>query len=330
MKLIDRYIYAVTDSLPEEIREDVGKELRTNIEDMLPENPTDQDVYRVLEELGNPWKMAVEYNPNKRYLIGPGFYNTYISVLKMVIGICIAVFSGIALFASIVDAPNGHQLDNLTALITDLISAIFEGALQGAFWVTLVFIIIERSGVDAGSLPFLKKDWTPDDLPTLPVHSKKRISRGETVFSMFCTILFTAIIYFQPKLISLYVEGEDGIVNATPLFDIDRLQSYLLIIFCMAIIQLGIFIWKYISGSWNIPLAVANAVYNIASCILLIVMINDNILINSKFFEAIAEYTKASAQNISTWLDKSALIFAIVFVVICIWDSIMAFVNSKR
>ena len=38
MKLIDRYIYAVTSYLPEEAREDVGKELKSNIEEMLPDN----------------------------------------------------------------------------------------------------------------------------------------------------------------------------------------------------------------------------------------------------------------------------------------------------
>ena len=62
MDLIDRYIYEVKRYLPESIREDVGLELRTNIEDMLPKNYTKDDVYKVLTELGSPSKLANEYN----------------------------------------------------------------------------------------------------------------------------------------------------------------------------------------------------------------------------------------------------------------------------
>lgn len=37
MELIDRYIYAVTKKLPQKQREDIEKELRTLIDDMLEE-----------------------------------------------------------------------------------------------------------------------------------------------------------------------------------------------------------------------------------------------------------------------------------------------------
>ena len=73
MNLIDRYVYSVAEYLPGDIANDVTRELRSNIEDMLPENHTEEDVYRVLEELGNPLELAKEYHPGKRYLIGPGF-----------------------------------------------------------------------------------------------------------------------------------------------------------------------------------------------------------------------------------------------------------------
>ena len=53
MNLIDRYVYSVAEYLPGRAN-DVTRELRSNIEDMLPENHTEEDVYRVLEELGNP------------------------------------------------------------------------------------------------------------------------------------------------------------------------------------------------------------------------------------------------------------------------------------
>ncbi|MDF2543776.1 MAG: hypothetical protein K0S47_3494 [Herbinix sp.] len=326
MKLIDRYIYAVTQYLPEGTREDVGKELRANIEDMLPEQPTEKDIIQVLEELGNPWKLANEYNPSKRYLIGPGYYENYLSVLKLVIGICAAVFVGLAVFAWAVDpSVEGDQINNLTALITDLIGAAVDGVLQGALWVTIVFVLLERSGVEPGQLPFHNKKWSPEDLPELPLHNKRKISRGETVFSMFFTIFFTALFYFKPQYIAMYVKGESGKITATPLFDLERLQSYLWIILLLAIIQLGFFIWKYISGSWNIPMAIGNAVYNAVSCILLIVMLSDHSLYNAEFFSKIDEIFTTSSPVISTWLDRSIWITVSAIIIICVWDSISAF-----
>ncbi|MDF2537313.1 MAG: hypothetical protein K0S76_334 [Herbinix sp.] len=330
MKLIDRYVYAVTEYLPKDIREDVGRELRANIEDMLPENYTEKDVYQVLEELGSPWKLANEYNPKKRYLIGPGYYDKYISVLKMVIGICVSVFAGIAILDWAIESPSGGSVNNLIVLSSKLISAMFEGAIQGALWVTLVFFILERTGVDAGHLSFYNSKWTPEDLPVLPPNNKRKISRGETIFSMFFTILFVALICVKPQLIAIYDKGDDGNMDAISLFDIERLQSYMIIFFLFAIIELGIYVWKYIAGSWNMPLAVANAIYNVVSCILLIIMLSDQALFNSEFFHKIVEYTNGTSQKVTTWIDKSKWVLLAVIVIICIADSISAIVKCLR
>lgn len=329
MNLIDRYIYAVTEHFQEETREDVGKELRANIEDMLPENYTDKDVYQVLEELGSPRKLAGEYNPQKRYLIGPNYYDNYISVLKLVIGICTIVFSGIAILDFAFEpSVGGYTFNSLSMLFTDLISSVFEGVLQGALWVTLVFVILERKGVESGQVPFRNKQWTPADLPEFPVNDKKKISRAETVVSMFFAVLFTTLICVKPQLIAIYTNGDNGALNVTPLFDVEGLQSYIIIFFVFLIIQFGLFIWKYITGSWNLPLAIVNAIFNMALCILVIVMLGDQALFNKEFVTKIAEFSDTTSISISTWFDKSKWLFAIVFVVINIWDSTSSIIKS--
>lgn len=331
MQLIERYVYAVTEFLPTDIREDVGKELRTNIEDMLPDDYTEQDVYRVLEELGNPRKLANDYNPKKRYLIGPGYYDKYISMLKLVIGICISVFIGITLLVWVLETPFDKNLtEGFSKLFIDVIFGAYQGAFQGVFWVTVVFIILERSGVEAGHLSSDHKEWTPDDLPEIPISNNKRISRGETIFSLFCTILFTAMVCFKPQLIALYIEGNKGTIIATPLFDIDRLQSYMIIIVCFAICQIGILIWEYITESWNISLAIANAIYNASFCVLLIIMLSDHYLFNTQFFTKAVELTKIPATSIMIWAERSKWIFIFVVVAISIGDSIMAVVKSTK
>lgn len=329
MNLIDRYVYAVTKHFQKDTREDVGKELRANIEDMLPENYTDKDVYQVLEELGSPRKLANEYNPQKRYLIGPGYYDNYLSVLKLVVGICVSVLVGISIIGFAIELPvDGYTNNNLIMLITDLISAVFDGAIQGALWVTIIFVILERSGAESGQVPFSNKQWTPDDLPEYPVNDNKKISRGETILSMVLTVLFTAVIYVKPQLIALYIKDDNGVLSATPFFNVERLQSYLPIFFGFLIIQFGIFIWKYITGSWNLPLAIVNIIYNVAFCILIIVMINDQTLFNTVFFSKFVEITKGSSLQISSWFNMCKWVFVAVFVLINIWDSISSIIKS--
>lgn len=331
MNLIDRYVYAVMEHLPNDIREDIGKELRANIEDMLPDDYTDEDVYQVLMNLGSPWKLANEYNPQKRYLIGPGYYDKYISTLKMVIGICISVFVGIGLLGWVIESPiDGHELKNVTKLITELISSGISGAFQGIFWVTLVFIILERSGVEDGNIPFFNKKWTPDDLLKLPINDNRKISRGETVFSIFFTILFTALISIQPQLIAIYIKGENGRVNSAALFDIERLKFYIPIILILAFFQLAVLIWKYITGRWKKSLVIINVVYNVAISILAIVMLSDKALFNTEFISIIADMGNVSKVTISIWIVKSKWIVGLVFIVICIWDSIITSVKCLR
>ena len=147
-ELIDRYIYAVTERLPEDLRDDVARELRTNIEDMLPENPEEKDVRSVLEKLGNPIKLSNEYRPEKKYLIGPDLYDSYIFVLKLVIGIAVIVFVSLSLLGAVSNQTDKiNIIDYSAALFGDILAAAFQGAIQAFLWVTVVF---ERTGIDKG------------------------------------------------------------------------------------------------------------------------------------------------------------------------------------
>jgi len=211
-----------------------------------------------------------------------------------------------------------------------MLIALIQGVIQGALWVTIVFVILERSGVNEGKIPFIKKKWSVDDLPTMPAANKGKISRGETIVSMVFTIFFTALLYIRPSLIAMYIKGNNEVTEVIPLFNIERLRYYILIIILFAIIQLCIFIWKFISMRWNIPLAIVNAAYNIALCILMVVMISDKFLLNNNFLSKIGELMQIpSIQVVEIW-SRSIWIFAVVFVAITIWDSISAFSKSRK
>lgn len=321
MNLIDRYVKEVAKYLPKDACEDVSKELRANIEDMLPDNYNEEDVYKVLEELGSPMKLANEYNPQKRYLIGPGYFDKYLKVLKMVVGICIAVSIGIETIAYIINTAQTDYVGIIVELFTKVIAGALVGAVQGVFWVTIVFVILERSGVESGYLPFCDSKWTPESLPS-SVNQHLKISRGETVFSVICTIVFTALLYFQPQLLAVYNLNDTGITNSVPLFNINRLNVYMFYILTLAVLQLGLFIWKYITERWNMPIIICNAIYNFLLCLLVVVIAKDSSLINTEFVPAIADLTQGTINNIARWVNKGKWIFAVVFIGLCFWDSI--------
>ena len=100
VEMIERYIYAVTQKLPHAQREDIAKELRSLIEDMLEERVfkrkvTKQDIEEVLLELGSPKRLAEKYRETKKYLIGPELYDSYVTVLKIVL-ISVALGLGVS------------------------------------------------------------------------------------------------------------------------------------------------------------------------------------------------------------------------------------------
>jgi hypothetical protein len=327
MKLIERYVSAVSERLPEDIQSDVAEELRSNIEDMLPENPTEDDIREVLMKLGNPRKLAQEYNPVKRYLIGPSLYDSYITVLKMVIGIAAVVITALSLLDWIVSLPdNTNYVESFVEVLSDAVS----GCFQAAFWVTLAFAVTERSGINEGELPFAKKKWTPDDLPAAPASPKGRIPRSETVFSILFTVLFTVLICFRPELLAMYIR-EGGTTEAIPLFNTERLHFYIAVIFVLALAQLGIIVWKFVQARWTVPLAVVNAVQNTAASLLVILMFNDRRIINQDFLSKLGELVNLPAARVNEiWYLGTAAITIVIFAGICLWDSISAFLKCRK
>ncbi len=93
MNLIDVYIHEVTRRLPEKSREDIALELRSTIEDMLPDDYTEKDVEEVLSKLGNPAVLASNYSEKPMHLIGPRYFDVYVTLLKMIIPIAVGYIS---------------------------------------------------------------------------------------------------------------------------------------------------------------------------------------------------------------------------------------------
>ena len=324
MELIERYVQAVTERLPESTRDDVARELRANIEDMLPDDARERDVRAVLEKMGSPVALANEYRQSKRYLIGPAMYDAYVDVLKIVLCIAPVVLAFLGLAGVALESSGGSYLDYVVAFV----GGAFQGAVYAFIWVTLVFAILERAGVDERNLMPKKKEWSVEDLPPVAQSSKSRIDRAGEVVSIILTVAFVSIIVLKPDLFGSW-EQMDGAWQVAPVFDLARLETYLPAMVSLAVIGFGLSVYKIVVGRWTMPLAAANTLFNLAMAVVACLAITDSGLWNSEITLRMEEVLEVTAGSLDAILGGIAMAAVIVIVIMCVIDSAMGFLKSK-
>lgn len=329
MNLIDIYIQEVTRRLPVKSRDDIALELRSTIEDMLPENYSEKEVKKVLQNLGNPASLASEYSDRPMYLIGPRYFDTYMTLLKIVIPIVaiitffVIIVENILTYSGEEDIVNG--IINIIILILGHgIWGIISATVQTFFWITLVFAILERTDNSKDKSPLTPswKEWTPDDLKSIPLISKvKKISTADIFGSLLWIAIFIAVYFNASHLIGVYEKVQGKIQLIIPTFNQEVLQSFWLIVIVALIIEIALVFYKLIIRQWTFKLAIMNTVRNIVSTIVFIVVITNDQLINVEFYTYLENLFHLSFE-----LKNSAIIISIVlWIFLSILDIVQGF-----
>lgn len=323
MELIERYIYAVIKDLPESERADVERELRANIDDMLAQNYSEENIKRILEELGDPEILADEYRGAKRYLIGPKYYSKYIKILKLVTCIAAAVIGAITLFSVLIKQPPAGQLvDYIIDAIVTVLQAIVSAAAGTAIWVTVIFAIIEKS--DAKMNRGIKP-WTIEKLPPKPAKTAK-ISRGEVIVSIIFNMLWIGILVLSPDIIGIYQTG----YGMTPLFNTVILQHFMPLILILSGFGIFIGIVKFIYGRWNGQIAVLNLIMNLLNMFTVVILLRNDLLFNPAFLQRLAAIFHVQLSAVNS--GKTIFIWFIIVMTIIgsIADSVGGFVKAYK
>ena len=320
MELIDRYIYAVTKRLPEKQREDIEKELRGLIDDMLAErgpNPTEQDVEAVLRELGDPARFADQYRGKNRYLISPEYFDKYLTVLKIAL-------AGVALGMTVATVVQYAVTppDNIAGVFGDIVGSIFMALVQAFAWVTLIFALIDYHSADHVHEKSVKREFDPKNLPEVPVR-EARIKRSGPIVSMIFCVFFVIILNFSPQLFSIYLNG----IPLTPVFDLDVLRGYLLFI---DISFAAIFIrevLKLIYGRYCIPFAVGNTILSGVSIIVTISFFSNPNIWNKSF---ISEISGSGNIRLPAGFDAVNPMITVsrIFVAVCIFAFLLETITT--
>lgn len=310
--MIDRYIYAVTKELPKKLKNEIVIELKALIDDMMDgmDNALSEEekIDKILRELGNPKELANHYRGRERYLIGPNYFDKYIFVMKIVV---LSIFIGISV-ASGLDVV--FSIESIAEMVGRYISTLFSAILQGAAWVTVIFALLEYNeiSVETGMKQEL---WEPSQLPELP-DKKALISRGESIFAIMIATIILTLLSFLPEMIGIYYK-EGSELNFIPLFNIEELDLFKVIIFVVFTTNILIELIKIIKGRWTMKIAIIITMLNVLSAVLLVNIIDNTSIWNSEMVQKLEQYTPIS-------FERMILLTTAVIIIITIGESVSA------
>ncbi|MCD1161695.1 HAAS signaling domain-containing protein [Peribacillus frigoritolerans] len=327
MELIELYIQEVTRRLPEKNRADIALELQSTIEDMLPEDYTEQDVKTVLLKLGDPVTLASGYRDRPMHLIGPRYYDVYICLLKMILPIA-AVISLIALVGDNPFRDTGNTvMEAILKIIGKGISGIISTGIQVFFWLTLSFAILERLDTSKDQSPVTKdlKPWTPENLKDIPnISKKKAVTMVEVFASLLGLSVFAALYFNAANLLGVYEKRNGSLIFVTPSFNQDVLNSYWLLVSGVIIIGVLLAIYKLFLGRWTLKLAFFHAIYQLLYTLAFIIIISNPDLLNPEFLAY-----QRTLFSIDEW--KSSIYWGLILlsIIFAAYDTYQGFRKAK-
>jgi len=307
MSLIDRYVAEVGRHLPEKDRADIEAEIRSMLEDMLEERKQagrsvdEKMIAEVLEELGDPRLLASQYAPSKRYLIGPGWYDVYIKTLQRVLFTVLPIFAAVTFILTLTEDP----LDFIDAA-GNAVGGAFNVGLQIWFWMTLVFVLMERSeAVPGETLSSHIRTWTIAQLPELP--RTRQISIAETVMNI-ATELFLMIWIALPVIRG----GSDSV----PFLHPDLWNFWLPLFFVIMGLTLVHEVFQLKIGNWTPALTATNVILSLISIGYIAALVLTQDVINPAFLAMLdSSLETARLREVVTWsIDISAAVIAGIYV----------------
>lgn len=322
MEKIERYIYQVQKYLPESQREEVGKELRANLLDMLGEEPHEEEVLDVLISLGHPKKLAREYSTSERYLIGPAYYDQYLEILKLVTSIVLVVMVVVQLLSLVFGSrEEGFTLAILLKGVGSTVGVVLGAVLQSAFWVTLSFVMVERYGQEAGSRRTDEELWSPMNLPPVPQVGPVKISKVEAAITLVVTVFVMALLVQGSDWIGIFYREGEGAYTSIPLFSSQRLAWYFPAFWFFAIAQVAMVLWQLMKSYWTMPMALVNFLLELGFILLVVGMLLDPQLLHENLTRSLADTFGASIENVTRWIGQGKFFTGLFVLVIGLLDA---------
>lgn len=324
MKLIDVYIQEVTRRLPVKMRKDIALELRSTIEDMLPAQYEEKDAKEVLNQLGNPVSLANGYKDRPGYLIGPRYFDLYVSLLKIVIPIVAIVVMIASITHELTNFNGEHSIASVIGMmIVTIVGTTFEVVAQVFFGLTLSFAIIDRLDKSNNEEPVSEsfEQWTADDLKNVTyIPAKRDITKLEVFWRLLWTAVWVTIYFYANRVVGIYEGTENGIQFVMPALNQDVLLSFWPIVIGVVALEVGLSLFKLFEGQWTKRLAIFNGIAEvILTAAFILVLVAPNLL-NEPFVTYMTDVLNISNSEWDTWFIGGLIIISIFGTIFNIYD----------
>ncbi len=274
---MNRYVYQVSRFLMVKNKEDIEKEIRSLIDDMLEtkcqgREATQKDLDEVFTELGKPMELAAKYNDSKRYLIGPALFPLYFRVLGYVT-IVVVILSFISMLVSAVKY----------GAIWNGFGGIFNAALSAFAVVTIIFAVIEWRGLSLES--FGEADFK---LPPVP-KKNERISRAEPIVGIAFGVIFILLLVTIPECIGVWLNDQSRFLSV---FDVDVIRSISGIIILSIGISIVKEVFRLVDGRYTIRVMISTIICGVLTFSLAVLILKGFPIWNANFL------TELNASNV--------------------------------
>lgn len=320
MILVDRYVYDVTRQLPEKQRDDVARELKTEILEMVDgeakgKKPTKKHEYDVLLRLGRPSQLADSYRDRPRYVIGPEYYESYVELLKTLLVVVLPIIAFLTFTTQLMVSR-----DSIVVNFIQAAGASFEVGLHIFFWTTAIFFVLDKTL--AGTRYREEKEWTPDALPKMP--PKQEISRAESYFGIAWSLLAIIATLLQFPAIHQTLQSNVPLFFAPGLW-----PGWLIGLLVVSVLSLAAEIVKMVAGGWTKLSVLAISFVNVAAAAFFVsayYLVKP--IVNPEFIELIEK--TFHAHNATGSFDVGIAIFVAIVVAICVWEIAEAVYKYKK
>lgn len=312
--LTERYVAAVVRRLPEKGRSDVATELRASIADEIearieagaaPET-AERDA---LVALGDPDRLAAGYAGRPLQLIGPAVYLDWRRLLTVLLSIVLPLTAGGLVLSQTLTGASPVDI------VLGTLGSVASVGIALAFWVTVVFAIIERTG--GADRPITA--WAPESLPASD--AKPQVGIDVLVGGVLGLVFLAAGLIAQ----TAFPTFRDAQGEAIP-FLAPELWSWWIPYFAAVLVaELVLAIVLYRRRAWNLGLAVGNIVLNVAFAVPMIALLQTDAIVNPAFSAQLADVPEVLEVG-----AQAAVVTAVAVAVIALWDCMDGVLKAAR
>ncbi|GIE94426.1 permease prefix domain 1-containing protein [Paractinoplanes rishiriensis] len=302
--LVDRYVYTALRRVPEGQRADIDRELRASIDDAVDArveagDTHDAAVQAALRDLGDPDRLADSYAGRAGYLIGPELYPVWRRLLRLLLTIVLPIVVGVTVFVQLLNDPE------IGAVIGSVISVILNVGVHMAFWTTLVFVVIERTGHGRTEL---RTTWTPDDLPQ---YEPRHMSVTDLAANLVWPVLLIAALVLQQFTFT-----------AEPVLNPANWTFWWPFLIVMVALRGAYSVWIYRSGRSRLTAVVNAALVLLTSGPMVWLLATDRFF--NPEYTGFAEIGTGDAKN---WITVTVIT---VIVLTSLWDIADGVIRARR